>query len=90
MKLNNNSITKLNNKLKIEIQDYKDNNVKIYLHYSKNEHTYNDHIQDLIKYLKKYNYKLEENIEKYNNHGEVSYYFPKYLLTILEGENKND
>lgn len=55
----------------------------IYLHYSENEHTYQEHIKDMIVDLKKYNYSVFEDVKSYTDHSDVSLYYPKFLLSIL-------
>lgn len=57
---------------------------KIFLHYSNKEHTYKEHIEELIADLKKYEYTLIENVESYTNHGDVGLYFPQYMVNILQ------
>lgn len=56
----------------------------IYLHYSKNEHTYTDHIKGMIIDLKNNGYNLHEDLGNYTDHWDVSIYYPKYLLKILQ------
>ena len=69
----------LANKIK---QNYKNNN-KIYLHYSKNEHTYDEHIISLINDLNKYNYSYSFDERDYTNHSDVSKYFPEFIIGKL-------
>lgn len=57
---------------------------KIYMHYSKNEHTYMEHIYDLLEELKNNNYSYEEDIQTYTNHSDISYYFPDYLRQVIK------
>lgn len=56
---------------------------KFALHYSTEEHTYEEHIRDLVKDLKKYGYDLIEDIEDYSEHGDVRKFFPTFLMTTL-------
>ena len=56
---------------------------RIYLHYSDQEHTYKEHIEELLKDLKDSGYVVYENVEKYVNHGDVGKYFPQYMCGIL-------
>lgn len=56
----------------------------IYMHYSAKEHTYKDHIQDLLKVLQKQNYQLIEDVKEYENHGDVSLYFPEFFVNALK------
>ena len=66
------------------IVKYKDQYTKtIYLHYSIKEHTYQEHIADLIENLKKMEYKMVLDELKYNKHDEVAIYFPIFLKKIL-------
>ena len=69
----------LANKIK---QNYKNNN-KIYLHYSKNEHTYDEHIISLINDLNKYNYSYSFDERDYTNHSDVSKFFPGFIIEKL-------
>ena len=62
-------------------EDYKKS---IYLHYSNKEHTYQDHIKDMLADLKKYGYTVYEDVESYTDHGEVSLYYPQFLLKTLK------
>lgn len=72
---------RLSNIIREHSEDYKKS---IYLHYSSREHTYRDHIEDMIVDLKKCGYTVYENVEDYTNHGDVSLYYPKFLLKTLE------
>lgn len=79
------AINVLNNYLGNVIKKYsKGCKSPIYIHYSTNEHTYKEHIADLIKDLKRYNYDLHEDIGSYTEHWDVSIYYPKYLLAVLK------
>lgn len=89
--MNINSIDEINildQRLKKIIQDNKNkDSQKIYLHYSNNEHTFNDHINYLIKDLKEEDYNLIEDIMNYKHHSDVSLYYPKVLITYLKKES---
>ena len=69
-------------KNKIEINAFKMN--RIFIHFSVNEHTYDEHIKFLIDDLKKTSFILKTDIEKYENHNDVAYYFPNFLIKSLE------
>lgn len=57
---------------------------KIYCHYSPCEHTYPEHIKDMIIYLRENNYIVyEDNNYSYTNHSDVAKFFPKYLYDIV-------
>lgn len=57
----------------------------IYLHYSTQEHTYQDHVVDLLAELRSQNYVINEDIKNYEKHGDLSLYFPEFLKTTLAG-----
>ena len=67
-----------------KINNNKTNNVKIYIHYSENEHTYSEHIKFLLNDLDKNNFNYECEKCDYENHSDVSIYFPKYLTKTLK------
>lgn len=56
---------------------------KIYLHYSDKEHTYFEHIQFLLDELKNNGFSVECDIASYENHSDISYYFPDFLIETL-------
>lgn len=77
----------LNSRLKEKIK--KNKNIvtqKIYIHYSNKEHTFKDHICDLIKDLKKNKYNIIEDVQDYVEHGDVSLYYPEFLIKSLKSE----
>ena len=57
---------------------------KIYLHYSNKEHTYEEHIKDMLTDLKVCGYDVTEDIADYANHSDISYYFPDFLRKQIE------
>lgn len=63
----------------------KKNNRKVflYLHYSKLEHTYKEHIHDLIEICEGNNVNIYHDVKDYKNHSDVSKYFPKYIKESL-------
>lgn len=75
------AVDELNNHLKRKISNIKNTNV--YLHYSINDHTYTEHIKDMIMDLKS-NTNLYEDVKNYVNHQDVSLYFPEYLKSTIE------
>lgn len=76
-------IEEINNKLYNALNKYDISNIKFIIHYSKNEHTYQEHIYYLLKDLKTKNAIIEENISNYLNHDEVGEYFKKLLIKIF-------
>lgn len=57
---------------------------KIYLHYSSEEHTFKEHIADLLKDLRESKIEIETDEKKYKNHSDVGIHFPEYLLKVLQ------
>ena len=57
---------------------------RIYLHYSDSEHTYEEHIRDLCRDLTGKGYHYSEDVAHYKEHGEISLYFPEFLLHSVE------
>lgn len=76
-------IKDLNYKLRNAIKEFDISNIKFIIHYSKNEHTYKDHICYLLKDLKSENAYIEEDISNYLSHHEVGIYFKKVLLKVF-------
>ncbi len=57
----------------------------IYMHYSPEEHTFHEHIAELIEKLKSCGYSMTlDNNYSYKNHGDVGQYFKKYLLQTMK------
>jgi len=85
--VNEESIRRLNDVMPRCISEAENDKPKVYIHYSPFEHTYSDHIAQMIAKLKEYHFDIEEdNDYTYTEHGDVGKYFPQYLLTTL---NKN-
>ena len=57
---------------------------KIYMHFSDKEHTYTEHIKDLLGCFNENGYNVECDIADYTNHSDISYYFPDYLINTLK------
>lgn len=76
--------SELNGRLRtiIESNQYKATQ-KIYIHYSEREHTYLEHICDLLLDLKKNGYVIAEDVADYEKHSDISYYFPTYLVKTI-------
>lgn len=65
----------------------------IYLHFSINEHTYEEHIRHLIDKLEQFNYSVFFDAASYTQHSDISYYFPQFLLKSIDsitGANRYD
>ncbi|GKQ43355.1 hypothetical protein RD055328_12780 [Companilactobacillus sp. RD055328] len=77
------SIKKLNYILPNLVKN-KMNNQKVYLNYSKNEHTYEDHIKYLLNDLTDNNISMTTDVQGYTHHQDVKFWFPKFLVNSLE------
>lgn len=85
--IDNKKIEELNNKLPNVIKRNKSENTKFIIHYSKEEHTYEEHIKFLLEDLKnKYSNTIIEDIGCYKEHGEVGEAFKKLCGKIFEKE----
>ncbi len=69
----------LNNMLPRMIKEHAHSTTKVHLCYSELEHTYQEHIVDLISDLEDSNISVSKKVDKYNSHGENGYYFSVYL-----------
>lgn len=79
------SISLLNRVIRDEIVDYTgEYKPKITIHYSKNEHTYSNHVSFLLTDLKKFGFSVDEDIQKYSDHADVAMYFPTLCKNILK------
>jgi hypothetical protein len=83
-KVTDEKIEMLNNLLRDRILSCKNNRNKVYLHFSKVEHTYRDHIKYLLDDLKFYGYEYHVDVGEYKKHADISLYFPKYLVDIID------
>lgn len=82
-------INMLNNKLPDLIKSSNNiQKIKFIIHYSKQEHTYEEHIKYLIKDLKNVNANIEEDTESYLEHKDVGKYFKNLLITIFKNEGE--
>ncbi|KLU73412.1 MAG: hypothetical protein RHS_0816 [Robinsoniella sp. RHS] len=79
-------LEKLNNHLRVKILDAVRNNKEnhIYLHYSKAEHTYSEHIKFMLMDLETGNFSTKKEILYYENHSDISLYFPDFLVRSIE------
>ena len=66
------------------MQKYKDKSSPIiHLLYSKNEHTYQDDIIDLLDKLNECGYRVLEKQYDFSEHNDIGIYFKKYLRGLL-------
>lgn len=61
--------------------------MQVHLMYSKDEHTYSEHIKDLISDLEANHIQFTEQIETFKDHKEVGKYFIPYIQKFLKTEN---
>ncbi len=74
----------LNDKLPKIIREKDISNIKFIIHYSKKEHTYQEHIKYLLKDLNEKNANINEDISEYSDHNEVGKYFKILLVNIFD------
>lgn len=55
----------------------------IYLHYSKREHTYEEHIRFLLEQLYRLGFVVKEDVKEYLRHDEVALFFGDYMCRIV-------
>ena len=84
-KISKENLKKINDLLQDAIREQADYVEKplFYIHYSPEEHTYKEHIAELIAELQHNGYSLElDNTYTYREHAEVGQYFKYYLLEV--------
>lgn len=57
---------------------------KVFIHVSKNEHHYKDHVVPLVNQLKKLGITYDLNLGEYTNHSEVGNYFASYAINSVK------
>lgn len=78
------NILQLNDYLRKKLCTAQTGRHKIFLHFSDHEHTYEEHIKFLIEDLKAYLYDVVLDCKHYTDHGNVSLYYPQFLLDSIE------
>lgn len=76
----------LNGYLKNKMVSNIGSNNKVYLHYSKKEHTYDDNVKYLIEDLEMLGIPFVEDCHLYANHSDISFHFPSFILHVLQNE----
>ena len=66
-------------KNRVQFNKYIDSQ-KIYIHFSNKEHTYEEHIKYLMEELYANGYNVTSDVASYENHSDISYYFPEFLV----------
>lgn len=83
--VNNCNREALDQRLRLKIkEDTFASGQNVFIHYSNNEHTYEQHIMDLLKDLRSTGVNVYEDIEHYTVHGELKYFFSAYLSKTIE------
>lgn len=77
------SINILNKLMMNQIYSNKDNNNKVFLHYSTEEETFNSDLKFLVDELSKNKINAYYDKHNYKNHSDLTQYFPKYIKSIL-------
>jgi len=82
------AVAALNEILPCAVKDHAgDSHLKVFVHCSKNEHTYKDHVEDMVRDLNQNGYSVLLDAEYcYTDHKDVAKYFPPYLLKVLKKE----
>lgn len=80
------SIDKLDQVLHEQIEITDSSKTQIYIHCSPLEHTYADHVQDLLACMIQKGFYVEKDLDtRYADHALLSKYFPQYLFSVLQG-----
>ena len=74
----------LNNRLRNKIANAVYLPKSFYIHYSTEEHTYKEHIVDMLADLKARNINVIEDIGNYTNHMDLAFYFPTFLKKSIK------
>ena len=56
----------------------------VYFHYSNVEHTYEEHVKDLLRDLKSVDVKVVEDVHNYPSHGGLKDFFPGFLQNTIK------
>lgn len=79
-----NAVDALNKLLPNAIKQMSKTRSKVYIPCSKNEHTYKEHVEAMVRDLRQNGYSVDLDKEySYTDHQDVAKYFPHYLLKVL-------
>ena len=73
----------LDDRLRKKIEEIPSNGQKLYIHCSLNDKTYERHVKNLIEDMKETGREVDFDWATYEEHGELRYFFPKYMITSL-------
>lgn len=76
-------VAKLNAMMETQLSSHKGSRSMIHLLYSKNEHTYNEHVVFLLNDLKNYMIPYMEKVEDFSNHSDVGKFFSLFVKEEL-------
>ena len=69
----------LNNRLRNRIQTSEILPKLVYFHYSNAEHTYQDHVKDMLRDLRERGIPIIEDIQSYEKHSGLKDFYPPFL-----------
>lgn len=79
------AVQKLNALLPDQIRKSAGTETTVFLHCSPLEHTYEDHVKDLLADLKACNYAVHEDLDdSYSDHAKIGQYFSGYLFRTMQ------
>ena len=81
------NLRQLDVRLKEKIYKNRDSH-KLYIHYSVQDPTYINHTQFMIEDFKINKLEVIEDMQEYEKHWELKYYFPEFLINTLKKELK--
>lgn len=73
---------RLDNRLRQQILNSRYKPKHVYIHYSEKEHTYPDHVKDMLTDLRKANIDITEDIKDYHEHEQLVEYYPAFLKSV--------
>ena len=73
----------LNNRLSQRILSSAIRPQRVFFHYSKGEHTFEEHVKDMLSDLHKVGIQVIEDVHHYSQHGQLVEYYPPYLVKVL-------
>ncbi len=78
------SVRKLDELLPEEIRRTENRNTRVYIHCSRQEHTFEDHVKDMISDLEEQGFRVYGDLKDgYTDHARVGHYFSGYMKDIL-------
>lgn len=75
---------RLNTRLQMRILSSQIKPEAVYFHYSNVEHTYEEHVKDMLQNLKSVGVKVVEDVHNYPSHGGLKDFFPGFLQNTIK------